>query len=355
MKKYILLFIIFLFTLETQAQGISINTVQLKDILWETPVTGADTLFRTNLTNIVFSCSTFCNAPLEKEDFSIWVNNSKVLPNNITVLNNKLNVTLSLDAAKDHLVAIKVMKGRNSISTSTIHIKRIPQLPEPKRYALLIANNDYQKVSSLKKVPIQDITFLQKSLIALGFKVDTCINQNREHMLNTLDTFVEKAAKADIVFYYYSGHGIQADGNNYLVPTDAYFRTVTDIPTRAVAVQSMISKLDEAQAASKIVVLDACRNSNVPIALANSRSEDVRGFTPIAGLKSFGGTYIVNSTQPNKVAYNDGLFAKYLASFLIKGKSVTDIFRTVRKTIRDASSGNQEPEINDKLEGEIIF
>jgi hypothetical protein len=59
MKKYILLFIIFLFTLETQAQGISINTVQLKDILWETPVTGADTLFRTNLTNIVFSCSTF--------------------------------------------------------------------------------------------------------------------------------------------------------------------------------------------------------------------------------------------------------------------------------------------------------
>jgi hypothetical protein len=60
----------------------------------------------------------------------------------------------------------------------------------------------------------------------------------------------------------------------------------------------------------KIVVLDACRNSNVPIALANSRSEDVRGFTPIAGLKSFE-EYIVNSTQPNKVAYNDGLFAKY--------------------------------------------
>jgi hypothetical protein len=47
---------------------------------------------------------------------------------------------------KDHQVAIKVMKGRSSISTSTIHIKRIPKLPEPKRYALLIVNNDYQKV-----------------------------------------------------------------------------------------------------------------------------------------------------------------------------------------------------------------
>jgi hypothetical protein len=48
-------------------------------------------------------------------------------------------------------------------------------------------------------------------------------------------------------------------------------------------------------------------------------------------------------------------FSLNISIFLIKGKSVTDIFRTVRKTIRDASSGNQEPEINDKLEGEIIF
>ncbi len=355
MKKYILLLTIFLFTLETQAQGISINTVQLKEILWETPVTGADTLFKTNETYIVLTCNTLCNASLTKDDFSIWVDNVKLLIDNITVFNNKLNVTLSLDATRDHHVAIKVMKGRSFITTSTIHIQRIPKLLEPKRYALLVANNDYQKASSLKTVPIQDIILLQKSLITLGFKVDTCINQNREQMLNTLDAFVEKATKADIVFYYYSGHGIQTDGHNYLVPTDAYFRTVTDIPTRAVAVQSMISKLDEAQASSKIIVLDACRNSNVPIALANSRSEDVRGFSPITGIKSFGGTYIVNSTQPNRVAYNDGLFAKYLASFLMKGKSVTDIFRTVRKTIRDASSGNQEPEINDKLEGEIIF
>lgn len=275
------------------------------------------------------------------------------MTHNGTVQNNVLQVTLHVSPDQDHSVYVDVRKlEKKIVRTSVLHIVRFS---DQKRYALLVANADYQKASSLKNVPIQDITLLQKSLIALGFKVDTCINQTRERMLNTLDAFVEKATKADIIFYYYSGHGIQTDGHNYLVPTDAYFRTVTDIPTRAVAVQSMISKLDEAQALSKIIVLDACRNSNVPIALANVRAEDVRGFSPIAGIKSVGGTYIVNSTQPNKVAYNDGFFAKYLAKLLVKGGSVTDIFRTVRKTIRDASSGGQEPEINDKLEGEIIF
>lgn len=343
-------------TIKLQAQGISINTIQLSDILWEAPVTRNDTLFKSNETDIRFTCHTLCNAPLMKEDFCIWVDNIKLLTNNITVLNNKLSVTIHLDPEKDHYVYIKVIKGKDFITTSTIHIVRIPKLPEPKRYAFLIANSSYSKgVSSLNDIPIDDINVLQKSLTTLGFKVDTSINQSRESMLNNLDTFVEKAKQADIVFYYYAGHGIQTGGVNYLVPTDANFKTTNDIPIRAIGVQSIIDKLDETEANYKIVVLDACRNDGVVVAVANARNfGGERGFSTIAGVKATG-AYIVNSTQPNKGAANNGLFAKQLASQLQKGKSITEIFRMVRKSVKDASNGNQEPDINDKLDSELTF
>ena len=343
-------------TIKLQAQGIRINTIQLRGILWEAPVTKTDTLFKSNETDIRFTCHTLCNAPLMKEDFSIWVDNIKLLTNNITVLNNKLNVTIYLDPEKDHYVYIKVVKGKDFIATSTIHIVRIPKLPEPKRYAFLIANSFYTRgISSLNEIPINDIKVLQKSLTILGFKVDTSINQSRESMLNNLDTFVEKAKQADIVFYYYAGHGIQTGGVNYLVPTDANFKTTTDIPIRAIGVQSIIDKLDETEAKYKIVVLDACRNDGVIVAVANTRNfGEERGFSTIASVKATG-AYIVNSTQPNKGAANNGLFAKQLASQLQKGKSVTEIFRVVRKNVKDASLGNQEPDINDKLDSELTF
>lgn len=356
MKKYLLITILCLCTLKLRAQGISINTIQLSDILWEAPITRTDTLFKSNETDVRFTCQTLCNAPLTKEDFFIWVDNVKLLTNNVTVINNKLNVTINLDPKKDHHVYIKVLKGRVFLTTSTIHIARIPKLPEPKRFAFLIANSAYTRgVSSLNNVPINDIRLLQKSLTSLGFTVDTTINQGRESMLNNLDLFVEKAKRAYIVFYYYAGHGIQTGGANYLVPTDAHFKTTTDIPIRGVGVQSIIDKLDETEATFKIVVLDACRNDGVLVALSNTRgSEGERGFSAIANVKTTG-AYIVNSTQPNKGASNNGLFARHLASQLQKGKSVTEIFRTVRKNVKDASLGNQEPDINDKLDSDLTF
>lgn len=274
MKKYLRMAILCIVcTIELQAQGIKINTIQLSGILWEAPVAKTDTLFKSDETDIRFACHALCNAPLTKEDFSIWVDNNRLQTNNITVVNNNLNVTIHLDPEKNHQVYIKVVKGKDVMATSTIHIVRTPKLPESKRYAFLIANSSYTKgVSSLNDIPINDIKVLQKSLTTLGFKVDTSINKSRESMLNTLDTFVEKAKKADIVFYYYAGHGIQTGGVNYLVPTDANFKTTNDIPIRAIGVQSIIDKLDETQANYKIVVLDACRNDGVIVAVANNRN-----------------------------------------------------------------------------------
>ena len=357
-KKHIPLFLFLcLYAIITKAQGIEINTIQLTKIQWEAPIMGDDTLLKTNDVDFTVKCKAVCNAPLLKGDFSIWVNNKKIEKSNATLQNNVLEVKLHLSPEQDHYLYIIVSKGSKDIlTTSAVHIARIK-----KRFALLIANSYYRqngRFPSLEDVPIQDIRFLGKSLTTLGFKVDTSINQTREQILDTLDAFVKKAYKSDMIFYYYSGHGTQAEGKNYLVPIDANINNSNDISNRAVEVQSMITKLDEAQALSKIVVLDACRS---PIARGNSKSGNgIKGFTPIAGIKVASGTLIVSSTQPNEEALNNGHFAQYLAEILVKDynqkkSTVSQKFRDVRNKVIDTSHSQQDPEIIDRLINDIYF
>lgn len=334
---------------------LSLNTINLKEVSWTEPSQeSSGGVYQTNQTILTFRCKVQSDANLDNSDFTLFVDGESLVLYNAICKNNELTFTAKLSLEKDHEVYVSVRKGRRVIQTPLLKIVRYKAV---KRFAFLLGNSDYVNTPSLKNRPLEDINAIATSLKELDFTIHSVSNLSRIGLLDSLDNFVAEAHHADMIFFYYAGHGIQNSGKNYLVPVDAKFRTRTDIAPRAVEIQYIINKLEESNPKCKIIVLDACRNEAFPVLSADSRGDELRGFSPIMGVSVAKGvgTYIVNATQANQTAANDGIFAKELASALGRGKTISEVFRKVRTKIVELSGSHQEPEINDKLTEEITF
>ena len=96
----------------------------------------------------------------------------------------------------------------------------LPQVvPAERRVALVIGNTNYSGAGRLSN-PVNDARDLELVLRKLGFKVDLVLDANKEQMIRARDTFAQEITKDSVAFFYYSGHGVQLDRENYLCPID---------------------------------------------------------------------------------------------------------------------------------------
>ena len=103
-----------------------------------------------------------------------------------------------------------------------------PALAE-KRVALVMGNSAYQKVAKLSH-PANDAASVAAMLKSADFdSVESKSDLSVSEMRKALRDFGNKSRDADIVVVYYAGHGIELDGNNYLIPVDATLETDADV------------------------------------------------------------------------------------------------------------------------------
>src|ERR1700736_3292655 len=88
-----------------------------------------------------------------------------------------------------------------------------------KRVALVIGNNDYKNVPKLQKA-VNDARTMGDTLKRLGFSVMVAENQTRAAFSQTLLAFDNAVQPGDTAFFFYSGHGFEIAGQNFLLPTD---------------------------------------------------------------------------------------------------------------------------------------
>ncbi|MBL8599175.1 MAG: caspase family protein [Devosia sp.] len=132
--------------------------------------------------------------------------------------------------------------------------------------ALVIGQSDYANLPALKN-PASDAAAMEDLLRRLGFEVTAALDGDRASLASTIDAFEATAAAADVALVYYSGHGIEAGGQNYLVPVDA------DLSTPALAGQTLMAVAPVLDALAKavpvtILLLDACRSDAFPAGTA---------------------------------------------------------------------------------------
>lgn len=224
------------------------------------------------------------------------------------------------------------------------------------RYALVIGNGAYSGLEPLSNAT-NDARDFAEALNRQGFRVTLVTDTNRRDMLETVQSFSRQLTFSDTALLFYAGHGMQIGSDNYLVPIDADATSETALQDSSVRLQSVLNSLEN-RAATRIVILDACRNNPFPASLGASRSAGAaRGFMKLdAGV----GSFIAFSTAPGAVAA-DGLglnspFTEALLRHMTNpGESIHAVMRRVRVDVMSATGNRQIPWENSALLDEVFL
>jgi hypothetical protein len=222
-----------------------------------------------------------------------------------------------------------------------------------RRIALVIGNSAYSAVSPLAN-PKNDAALMAKTLKSVGFEVTMLVDADQRAMKQAMLDFGRKLRDgADASLFYYSGHGVQANGENYLIPVDAAIKDQGELDLQTINVNAFLQVMDNASSKVNIIILDACRNNP----FASSLRSATRGLTM---LNAPTGTYIAYSTGIDQVA-EDGTkgnspFTQALARAIVKpGVKLEDTFKEVRRIVEAATNKKQVPWDSSSITGDFYF
>jgi hypothetical protein len=221
-----------------------------------------------------------------------------------------------------------------------------------KRVALVIGNSVYQHTGFLKN-PVNDASDLAKKLSLLNFDVSVTTDADLKTMVDYIARFKDTLIGTDVALFYYSGHGIQVKGENFLIPIDADVQREDDIQYKAVNVNDVLDKMEEAKTKLNLVILDACRNNPFPTGYRSA----TRG---LVNMNAPSGTLLIYSTSPNNVAFDgdgrNGTFTKHLLRFVNQPNlEVALMLRRVRSAVMQETNDQQVPWENGSIIGEFYF
>ncbi len=233
-------------------------------------------------------------------------------------------------------------------------------LAQDKRVALLIGNSAYANVPTLPN-PRNDAAKLGDRLRALGFDVTVGVDLDRSGVISTLVNFGRKAESADVALFFYAGHGLQVNGQNYIVPTDARVEYEAELDLALIPFPVVMQQLQRGSRIN-IVLLDACRDN--PFAKDLSRTLGTRSASALgrglSRVQTTSGTFIAFATQPDNVAQDgDGQnspFTEALLKYIDRpGASLSDLMIDVRNDVMQATNGKQIPWDSSSLTGRFSF
>jgi Caspase domain len=226
------------------------------------------------------------------------------------------------------------------------------------RIALVIGQSNYRAVVALPN-PANDAKAVSQLLSEAGFEVLGAADLSQSEMREKLSDFAAQvAAKGPdtIALVFYAGHGLQIDGENFLVPVDVDPKREADIPLQAVRLNDILNTLTSVPSRMRIVLLDACRNNPFP-AINQSAGH---GLAIVDAKIGAPGTFVSFSTSPGAEAEDgSGADSPYTSALLLAAKepglSIEDTFKRVRVSVNKATEGRQTPWDSSSLTDEFRF
>lgn len=217
------------------------------------------------------------------------------------------------------------------------------------RVALVIGNSNYSVQPKLRN-PVTDAVAIAEQLRGAGFKVTLGTDLTFDNMRRTINKFAVTLPQAKAALVFFAGHGVQVDGENYLIPIDADIQRTTDLTWQTVAVSTLVGEL-EAAGRTSIFILDACRNNPGLARRLRGLSTTTRALqvgTGLAQISAPDGSYVAFSTAPNTVALDGTGKHSPFAEALIKhlptpGLDIALMMRRVRRDVRRTTKRQQTP------------
>ena len=239
-----------------------------------------------------------------------------------------------------------------------------------KGVALVIGQSKYAHITPLTN-PANDAREMSKLLTDMGFDARSVSDRDTAKLARDLERFAEDAEGADVAFLYYSGHGIEAGGENYLVPVDADEASLGDAGEKLVSLTAVVEKLKQTVPVA-IILLDACRTSPFPTT-AQIKVTPTSAPQPITagGLGAPRGASVVDTqapasdnlgtvigfaAEPGRPALDggEGGNSPYAAALLrhlsaMKGAELSAVMRMVTEEVYLSTETRQRPWVNESL------
>ncbi|CAG37171.1 hypothetical protein DP2442 [Desulfotalea psychrophila LSv54] len=222
-----------------------------------------------------------------------------------------------------------------------------------KRIALIIGNSDY-RIRSLKN-PVNDAKDFSRTLSALGFETIIKVNADQEGFEESVRKFGKKIRGDTVGLFYFSGHGVQYEGRNYLIPIGAMpkISSPDHLKYKTVDVGYVLGVMKHANNGLNIVILDACRNNPF-----QSFARDMGD--GLSRVSDADGCLIAYSTAPGKVALDGvGRNSPYTGSLIELMKypnlPVELMFKKVREKVKKQTNGKQSPWYEASIDGDFSF
>ena len=226
------------------------------------------------------------------------------------------------------------------------------------RVALVIGNSTYKNAALLLN-PVNDAAIVAATLKNAGFDVvETRLDLQVADMRRTLRDFADQVRDADVAVVYYAGHGIELEGTNYLIPTDATLERDTDVYDEAFSLDRVLLAIEPARQL-RLVIVDACRNNpfaekmkrtvgSRAISRGLARIEPATSNTLVAFAAKAGSTASDGNSKNSPYAT---ALVKYIAT---PGLDLRRVFGFVRDDVMKATGNRQEPYVYGTLGGDDV-
>ncbi len=220
------------------------------------------------------------------------------------------------------------------------------------RIALVIGNSKYATAPLAN--PANDARLMAETLRRLDFDVIEHIDADRVTMqlaaFELQDRLLQAGTDA-VGLFYYAGHGVQVDGENYLIPLKSEISKERHVAIEAVGTSWVLGQMEFAGNRMNFVILDACRNNP----LTRSFRSAVRG---LARMDAPSGSLVAYSTGPGKVARDgEGANSEFTAALAreltVPGVPVEQVFKRVRRSVMAATNDEQVPWESSSLTGDF--
>ncbi len=224
------------------------------------------------------------------------------------------------------------------------------QVGEP-RIALVIGNGSY--TDAPLRNPVNDAQDMAAVLRQLGFRVTLHTNATKRQMQDAIQKVGQDLRDGGVGLFFYSGHGVQSRGRNFLIPVGTSVTGEADLEFEAVDANFAIVHMEDARNRVNIVILDACRNNP----FARPFRDSTKGLAPIEASR---GTYIAYATGPGRVAAdgtgrNSPFTAALLESLRHPDSGIDAVFNRVRQSVAGQTRGDQIPWSSTSLIGDFRF